>query len=131
VVGREKRGVKAGQRRLSTHAREAQECRGERERSIAISAHGFIVRSPLRILCPVPLERGENLEEGDGSWCKKEKQPLQIIARSTMCTLVLQSQVELFRGKRTEHCLRNDQPWTEDADERQERCVPLDNDGFR
>jgi len=126
VVTSAERSVEKRRTRSRPHSRHTQERRGERERPLRISAHGCIVGSPLRELCPTPLEGSATAEEGNGSRRKKEKEPLEIVTREAMSIFVLPGQVELLGGKRTNHTLRREQAWTEDTDERQERSALLD-----
>jgi hypothetical protein len=71
VAGAE-RSVEKRETWSSTHSRHSQERYGERERPLGISADGFIVRSPLRELCPIPFEQSESLKKRDGTRNKQE-----------------------------------------------------------
>ena len=130
VIASAKRSVEKRKSRSRTHSRYAEERCRQRKRAMRISAHGFIISSPLRKLCPNPLDGRKTAEQGNWSWRQKKKEALEIIARTAMRIFVLQSQVQLFRGKRTEHGLRNDQSRMKDAGERQERSVFFHNHGL-
>jgi len=98
---------------------------------VRIAAHSVIVRGPFRKPNPVALEGRETAEKGDRSRSKKQKEALEIITRDSMSILVPQSQPELFRGKRTEHGLRDHQAWTKNAGKHQKRRGFLYNYGLR
>jgi hypothetical protein len=54
-----KRSDQKGKTRRRTHSRYPQERRCKRQRTVRISAHGFIVGSPFREFCPRTLDGGK------------------------------------------------------------------------
>src|SRR5437899_6048406 len=78
-------------------------------------------------VCSSDLERGKNAKKRNRSRRQKEREAFEVVARVAMSIFMQQCHLQPLQGKGADQGVRNDQAWTEEADQRKERSIFVDD----